>query len=243
MAINHYDDETFFDAYAKMQRSQYGLSCAGEWYLLENMLPEIKDKQILDLGCGYGWHSQYFVDCGANKVIAIDCSKKMIETAKTKHTHPKIEYYICNLEEYNYPTNTFDMVFSNLVLHYVEDLTAVYRKVYQTLKPNGEFIFNIEHPVFTAGINQDWIYNAQGDIEYWAIDMYYYSNKRNTQFLGCDIQKYHHTLTQIINELIVCGFVIETIQEVCPNEEMLKQPDMIHEMRRPMMLLVKARKR
>lgn len=135
------------------------------------------------------------------------------------------------------------MVFSNLVLHYVEDLTAVYRKVYQTLKPNGEFIFNIEHPVFTAGINQDWIYNAQGDIEYWAIDMYYYSNKRNTQFLGCDIQKYHHTLTQIINELIVCGFVIETIQEVCPNEEMLKQPDMIHEMRRPMMLLVKARKR
>ena len=54
--------------------------------------------------------------------------------------------------------------------------------------------------------------------------------------------KQHHTLTQILNGLLLCGFALEAVEEAHPSEEMLALPEMKDEMRRPMMLLVKARK-
>lgn len=53
---NIYDNEEFFEEYAKMARSQKGLDGAGEWHQLKVMFPDLKEKTVLDLGCGYGWH-------------------------------------------------------------------------------------------------------------------------------------------------------------------------------------------
>ena len=63
----------------------------------------------------------------------------------------------CALEEYDYPEAAWDCVVSNLALHYIADLDEIFRKVFRTLKPGGTFLFNMEHPVFTAGVGQEWI--------------------------------------------------------------------------------------
>ena len=94
--------------------------------------------------------------------------------------------------------------------------------------------------MFTAGINQDWIYNDDGKAIYWAIDDYYYPGLRQTGFLGECVEKQHHTLTQILNPLIQIGFRLEAVEEAMPPAEMSDLPEMRDEMRRPMMLLVKA---
>ena len=64
MKENRYDDQEFFDRYAEMARSRKGLSGAGEWPVLKEMLPDLQGCLILDLGCGYGWHCRYAVDQG-----------------------------------------------------------------------------------------------------------------------------------------------------------------------------------
>ena len=51
--------------------------------------------------------------------------------------------------------------------------------MYCTLKVGGYFLFNIEHPTFTAGVNEDWIYDENGKPKYWPIDNYYYPGERN----------------------------------------------------------------
>ena len=51
---NEYDNEKFFEEYAKMPRSKNGLSSAGEWRQLKPLFPQFQGKQVLDLGCGYG---------------------------------------------------------------------------------------------------------------------------------------------------------------------------------------------
>ena len=35
------------------------------------------------------------------------------------------------------------------------------------------FIFNIEHPIFTAGVKQGWIYTEAGIPQYWPVDNYF----------------------------------------------------------------------
>lgn len=237
---NIYDNMDFYEAYAAMPRSRDGLKAAGEWHQLQPLFPDLKGKRVLDLGCGYGWHCKYAVQMGASEVLGIDSSEKMIERANTDNADQRITYKVCGIDEYVYPENTYDLVISNLVLHYIKNLEEVYQNVYRTLKSGGHLLFNIEHPAFTAGVNQDWVYDDSGKPLYWPVDQYYYPGERETLFLGHKVIKQHHTLTQILNPLLHMGFRLEAIEEALPPEKMLGQPRMLDEMRRPMMLLVRA---
>ncbi len=233
--MNHYDNPEFFTAYAQMYRSQAGLAGAGEWHQLQPLFPDVHGKDVLDLGCGYGWHCKYAADMGAHSVTGIDLSEKMIAEALKRNADERITYHVASLLDYAYPAAAYDVVVSNLVLHYVEDLDAVYRRIHTTLRPGGVFLMNIEHPTFTAGVNQQ--FAADGT---WPVTDYYYPGARQTDFLGHTITKYHHTLTQILNGLLKVGFRIEAIEEAMPPEEWREA--LPEEMRRPMMLLVKAAK-
>ena len=233
--MSQYDNPEFFEEYAKMSRSQYGLEGAGEWHQLEPMFPELNGMTVLDLGCGYGWHCKYAADHGASSVLGIDQSGLMIEEAQRRNTAEQIEYRICGIHDYDYPESTYDLVVSNLVLHYIEDLREIYALIHRTLKPGGTFLFNIEHPTFTADVHQQ--FSADGT---WPVMDYYYPGERVTDFLGHEVKKYHHTLNQILNDLIKTGFIIEAVEEAMPPEQWRDQ--MPEEMRRPMMLLLRARK-
>ena len=237
---NEYENSEFFAEYAKMPRSRDGLNAAGEWRQLKPLFPPLAGKTVLDLGCGYGWHCKFAAEQGAVRVLGLDLSRKMIQEAQKRSAGTQIEYRVCGMEEYEYPKNRWDCVVSNLALHYIENLEAVFQNVYGTLKRNGVFLFNIEHPVFTAGVGQDWVYTREGTPQYWPVDDYFLPGERNTHFLGCDVVKQHHTLTQILMGLLRNGFALEAVEEAEPPEEMMEIPGMRDELRRPMMLLVKA---
>ena len=239
---SEYDHPDFFKRYAQMDRSRRGLSAAGEWHQLRPLFPDLKGKSVLDLGCGYGWHCAFAKEQGAARILGIDSSERMIEEARRRNGMEGVEYRACGMEHYDYPKSAWDCVISNLALHYVEDLEAVFRNVYRTLKPGGVFLMNIEHPVFTAGVNQDWAYDENGRPKYWPVDGYFTPGERHTRFLGCDVVKQHHTLTQILTGLLKGGFELEHVQEAEPPREWLDQPGMADELRRPMMLLIRARK-
>jgi len=243
MQKNEYDNQEFFEEYAKMPRSQNGLSAAGEWHQLKPLFPPLQGKRVLDLGCGYGWHCKYSVEKGAAEVLGIDLSQKMLEEASRRNMEDRITYRLCGIEDYEYPENRWDCVISNLALHYIEDLGQVFQNVHKTLTPGGIFLFNIEHPVFTAGVGQDWICSEEGKPLYWPVDNYFLTGERKTHFLGCDVTKQHHTLTQILMGLLNSGFEIQAVEEAEPPKDMMDIPGMKDELRRPMMLLVKARAR
>jgi hypothetical protein len=75
------------------------------------------------------------------------------------------------------------------------------------------------------------------------VDDYFYPGERITRFLRQNVNKQHHTLTQILMGLINAGFRLEAVEEAIPSAEMMDIPGMSDEMRRPMMLLIRAQKR
>ena len=54
------------------------------------------------------------------------------------------------------------------------------------------------------------------------------------------MKKYHHTLTQILMSLLENDFKLNIVEEAMSSESMMNLPGMKDELRRPMMLLVKA---
>ncbi len=234
--MKQYDDPSFFEAYSKMSRSIYGLEGAGEWHQLKKLFPDMNGADVLDLGCGYGWHCRYASENGARSIFGIDTSTLMIEEAERRNSAENIDYRVCGIEDYDYPAEKYDLVVSNLALHYIADLDTVFANVHKTLRHGGIFVMNIEHPTFTAGVDQQ--FSADGT---WPVDNYYYPGERSTVFLGHPVTKQHHTLTQILMGIINSGMTIEIIEEAMPPEEW--REIMPEEMRRPMMLLVRARKK
>lgn len=123
-----------------MSRSQQGLAGAGEWETLRKLLPDFKDKRVLDLGCGYGWHCIYAMEHGASSVVGVDISHKMLEVAKEKTHFPQVEYKCCAIEDVEFPEESFDVILSSLAFHYVADYEILVKKIYRILKSGGNLV-------------------------------------------------------------------------------------------------------
>ena len=128
MKENIYDNDTFFEKYGQMTRSQKGLSGAGEWQYFQSLLPDFKEKRVLDLGCGYGWHCIYAMENGAASVVGIDISNKMLEVARQKTPFPEVEYRNYAIEDIDFAEESFDVILSSLAFHYVEGYEALIKK-------------------------------------------------------------------------------------------------------------------
>ncbi|MGH7054452.1 MAG: class I SAM-dependent methyltransferase, partial [Stellaceae bacterium] len=84
MTQNIYDDEDFFAGYSRLPRSVHGLDGAPEWPALRALIPDLRDRAVLDLGCGFGWFCRWARQAGAASVLGIDVSEKMLARAKTE---------------------------------------------------------------------------------------------------------------------------------------------------------------
>ncbi|GGH30808.1 class I SAM-dependent methyltransferase [Paenibacillus segetis] len=241
MKQNKYDDSNFFSAYKQMPRSTKGLEGAGEWHVLKALLPELRNKSVLDLGCGFGWHCRYAREQQASSVIGVDISEKMLQTAAELTDDPAITYTQMPIEDIEFANSQFDVVISSLAFHYIESFEAICQKVYDCLQPGGSFIFSVEHPIFTSRNEQDWFVDDQGNRLHWPVDHYQSEGLRQTTFLTDNVIKYHRTISTYMNNLIETGFTIKAVKEPIPSDEMLQSdPLMKDENRRPMFLILSA---
>src|SRR3954466_11808205 len=97
---NIYDDPDFYAGYSQLPRSVEGLDGAPEWPALRALLPELRGRRVLDLGCGYGWFCRWAQEQGATRVLGIDVSEKMLARARELNLAAGITYERDDLETF-----------------------------------------------------------------------------------------------------------------------------------------------
>jgi SAM-dependent methyltransferase len=240
MAQNIYDDPAFFDGYSHLPRSVGGLASAPEWPALRAMLPDVRGRRVVDLGCGYGWFCRWARAQGAADVLGIDVSEKMLARARSELVDPAITYARADLETIELPVGRFDLAYSSLALHYVEDVARLMREVCESLVPGGHFVFSTEHPIFMAPRKAGWTTDDDGHAT-WPLDSYLVEGPRTTEWFTPGVVKYHRTLGTTLNHLIAAGFTIARVEEFGPTpEQIAADPTLAKERERPMFLLVAA---
>ncbi|SDU40223.1 class I SAM-dependent methyltransferase [Pseudomonas yamanorum] len=240
MTQNIYDTEVFFEGYSKMGRSVEGLAGAPEWPALQAMLPSMPGLKVVDLGCGYGWFSRWAQEQGAEQVLGLDVSQKMLARAKEMTSTSAITYGIADLEKLDLPDAAFDLAYSSLAFHYIVDLKGLFARIHQALVPGGRLVFSIEHPIFMAPRQPDWLIDEQGR-KSWPVDSYQLEGPRVTNWLADGVIKQHRTVGTLLTLLIQAGFTLTHVDEWGPSEADLKaRPALAEELERPMMLLVAA---
>jgi len=79
--------------------------------------------------------------------------------------------------------DAFDLAYSSLALHYVEELDRLISVVYRSLAEGGNFVFSVEHPIFTAPSEPQWSMNSAGR-KIWPVDSYLEEGPRRTDWLA-----------------------------------------------------------
>lgn len=242
MSQNIYDNQTFFDGYKKLRDNQYSANNLEEKPALFSLAPELTGKAVLDLGCGYGENCAEFKALGADKVLGVDISEKMLAVATAEH--PDIEFIRADISDLSFIRNKYDVVFSSLALHYIEDFDSFVKSVYDVLTPGGYFIFSQEHPLKTAPINgASWTKDDNGNVIYYNLSDYSRSGKRSTAWFVDGVETYHRTFSEIINSLCSAGFIIEKMLEPTPDKETIERDkNWERKLHKPNFLLIKAKK-
>jgi ubiquinone/menaquinone biosynthesis C-methylase UbiE len=112
---------------------------------MESLLKNaVKNKQVLDLGCGSGIFTNRLKTYGAN-IVGSDLSKTLIEIAKKDF--PKIPFYVGDAQKTTFKKDSFDIVCSSLMIHYIKDLNKLFKEVSRILKKDGKFVFSFHHPL------------------------------------------------------------------------------------------------
>ncbi|MET2825380.1 class I SAM-dependent methyltransferase [Mesorhizobium shangrilense] len=240
MAQNIYDQADFYEGYGQLSRSLYGLDGAAEWPAITALLPELKGKRVVDLGCGFGWFCRWAAGQGAKSVVGLDLSENMLARARQDTNSPAVSYAIADLDTLVLPTGAFDFAYSSLTFHYVEDFARLMRVVHEALVPGSCFVFTIEHPIYMAPSNPGWALDETGR-QTWPIDGYSVEGERRTDWLAKGVIKHHRTIGTTLNTLIDTGFRIDRLVEWRPTEEQIRdQPELDVEKERPMILIVSA---
>jgi ubiquinone/menaquinone biosynthesis C-methylase UbiE len=242
MSQNMYDNPSFFEGYSQLDRSVHGLAGAAEWPAIQAMLPDLHGLKIVDLGCSFGWFCRWAREQGAAHVLGLDVSENMLSRARPTTRDSAIAYGRADLERLSLPASTFDLAYSSLALHYIQDIAGVFATVHRALVPGGQLIFSIEHPIYMAPRHPEWTIDSHGH-KTWPLNQYSVEGPRTTNWLAERVLKQHRRLGTTLNYLIRSGFAIACVEEWAPTDEQIAaKPELMDERERPMFLLVAARR-
>ena len=240
-----FDDETFFKSYMELRERDDNHNELLEQPAMKKLLPDMSGKAVLDLGCGCGHNCMDFVNSGAASVVGVDISEKMLERAREESNCEKIEYINMSMTNIKKLGRKFDVIYSSLAFHYIEDFAAFAEDMYSVLNSGGYLLFSQEHPLNTATDGGNGHYNRDEDgnrISY-TFSNYNQPGKRVIKWVVDGVIKYHRTFSNIINAIVSAGFIIETVEEPVPEQWAIeKRPDIIKEFIKPCFIIVKAKK-
>ena len=106
-------------------------------------LPSLSGKSILELGAGIGRFTQHFAST-ADAVYAVDFNQNFIDrNQEINSAFNNISYKCSDVMQLEFAGNSFDFLFINWLLMYLEDdqVETLQKRIGQWLKPGGQMFF------------------------------------------------------------------------------------------------------
>ncbi|MFU2136160.1 class I SAM-dependent methyltransferase [Gallibacterium anatis] len=247
MRTSIYDQADFFELYQKLRKNPISLNEIVEKPTMFAMVGDVRNKSILDLGCGTGSHLLHYLQQGAKQVIGIDLSTKMLEQA-TKNLKSagfntdQFKLFAGAMQDLSqYTDQQFDIITSSFAFHYIEDFPALLRQIYARLQPNGYLVFSQEHPIVTCYQGGDrWLKDENKQQIAYRLNFYRDEGERQRNWFKQPFKTYHRTVSTIVNNLINNGFQIAQLQEPMLADQPQWHQEFKDLQHRPVLLFVKA---
>lgn len=212
---NIYDDDVFFADFSGKRDDELSSNNVIETPIITSMLPDLKGKKVLDIGCGMGQHAVQYSKAGASSVLGTDISEKMLAWANEHNSLPNITYRRLAFEDLDKLDEKFDVITSSLAFDYSEDFAALMKSVYALLNSPGTLVFSMSHPIATSydGTYDRYTRTADKVRLYANLHNYGIEGVRRFKWVVDDYEVYHRRFSTLVNAIAGAGFVIEQCRE------------------------------
>lgn len=141
-----------YDAAAALQRA------VGRQLLRRLESQRLQPSRVLDLGAGTGVGSRALAArYPLAEVTALDLAPGMLHWAREQApAHPRLRYVCADAGALPFPSGSFDLVFSNMMLQWCEDLERVLTAVRRVLRPGGALLFTTLGPETLNELRRSW---------------------------------------------------------------------------------------
>ncbi|HEX4215422.1 MAG TPA: methyltransferase domain-containing protein [Candidatus Dormibacteraeota bacterium] len=147
MAGDTSDWERIASAYVRTQGERTGRYIRDRLRAeLWDMFGDVRDRSVLDVGCGDGWLTAELVAAGAS-VTGVDGFSTLLEEARRVCPEAALIRHDL-LEGLPDLPGGFDLAVSSMVLMDLPDLDPLLLALSRVLEPHGRFLFAILHPCF-----------------------------------------------------------------------------------------------
>ncbi len=181
---------------------------------LEQVLPDVRDRTVLDVGCGEGRYSRILKSKGA-RVTGVDPVPEFIQHARRRDSESV--YVEAAAESMPLPDQHFDLLLSYLSLVDIPDLRTASAEFSRVLKPDGELlIVNISN---LASSSEGWVKDEHGRKLFRRVDRYMEHFALDLQWRGIQIRNYHRPLSYILGLFFEQGFGLNQFIEPLPHPE------------------------
>jgi ubiquinone/menaquinone biosynthesis C-methylase UbiE len=201
--------------------------------VLWGMLGDIKNKIVLDAGCGNGYLSLKMAKAGAI-VTGVDVSENMILYAKEKKRKEKnqkvkeINFISESCSELNsLQDDYFDIVVSNYVLMDVSDIKNAVKSFFRVLKSKGICINIFSHPCFCSQILPERL--EDDSVRYTWSSSYFKLSKFRQEWgpFNSEFISFHRPLSFYFKLFIESGFKVSDFQEPIFDKNSRHNPERI----------------
>lgn len=179
-----------------------------------NLLGDLTDKRVLEIGCGSGHSLKYAAGRGAVDLYGLDISEAQIGRAKEYLESQGIDArLVCSPmeEECGLPTDYFDLIYSVYGIGWTTDLNKTIGRIHSYLKKDGIFIFGWSHPIHKC------VSVEKGRL---IFDNSYFNEKWYCANIGDrEIMLSNRMMSTYVNALADSGFVIEKLVEEIDREK------------------------
>ena len=212
-----------WDNVAELRRKQIESNCDITFsslfvpYFL-NMISKYPHQNIFEIGCGTGHMAKAICEnLSPCSYTAVEPSKGMYSIACDVNSQTKA--IIINKSIFEYKDNCeYDIIFSHLCLHAIDDIEKLFSKVYNITKNKGIFIFSIPHPCFYNEHK-----NIFNDFKYTKIQKTYFSlSITNDHNKTSPIPYIHRPIEYYIKTLLLKKFHLIEFSEIFPKSEIMK---------------------
>lgn len=213
-----------YDIWAPTYDAERNPLIALEENITLNLVGDVKNQRILDVGCGTGRYCELLAKREAN-VVGIDPSRKMLKYAKKKITPScKFELLLGTIEDARFPSSYFDAVVCALTVGHLLELEPVIREVSRIIKSRGRLIVSDMHPFwFVYGFDYVKFFDGSGQ-EY-------------------RIPEYVHLFEEYWNLFRKFKFCVENVKEPRIDDRLIERfPNLIKYKGMPLAFIIKARK-